>query len=410
MGDPVWIDANVMAHVANGDAAWEAYLIQLRRSGRQLLMPPAANNEYLNGNPLTMKGNKPVHQQAPSASTRVRLEQLQRQLGVQVDMQGSKLSQAQRIDWATQQHVKRPKNQSVPSSLDRISESDSLVLSQVRAGAEARSVKNPVLLTAESKAVVKEAHIYGVTAVNRPPTSNTPPPPQPPKVPAEEPRPAPSRPVNTAALEEAETALARTAQLPPLRVRLASGVRLAAGFVTAFALQLLAGWLKDRLDEWIIRAEIRRLEPQITAEIAKRPRDIIFLQVNDGPAFANVTIVVWKTFVGGVSQGPPQVLLSDVAITARKLDAIGSSPPPPLGWTFPWWQKTTHTYSFPVKVFEDNELEQLETLVQAYIAADLRMRVLPRSSPERALLEEKTKKLREAISEKFGPDVWVLST
>ena len=45
MPDPIWLDTNIVARVANGDAPLEAQLIRLRTAGHQLLITRAANNE-----------------------------------------------------------------------------------------------------------------------------------------------------------------------------------------------------------------------------------------------------------------------------------------------------------------------------------------------------------------------------
>lgn len=176
--DPIWLDANVVARLANGqDPALENEVVKLRQAGHRLLLVPAANNELLNGNPLTMKRGKPVWEQVPSDASRVAIEKLKARLGITVDTSAATLVSSKRVGYTMQDHVPRPKNLAVPPSLDQISESDSLVLGQVKASAEARGIKNPVILTAETRqrGMISQASRYGVTsktvAVTTPPVA-----------------------------------------------------------------------------------------------------------------------------------------------------------------------------------------------------------------------------------------------
>jgi len=176
MPDPIWLDTNVVDRVIKGDIALDAELRNLRRRGHRLLMVPAANNELLNGNPLKMKGTKPVWEQAPTPASKVRMQIELKRLGIELDMSSAKLSQETRVNYAMQRHVPRKPTEALPKSLNNISESDSLVLSQVKASAEARGVQHPVMFTAEqgTKAMITQAHVYGVTPMtlngNAPPT------------------------------------------------------------------------------------------------------------------------------------------------------------------------------------------------------------------------------------------------
>jgi hypothetical protein len=181
MPDPIWLDTNIVARVANGDQALEAVLQLHRADGHELLLVPKANDELLYGNPLTMDG-RPVTEQQPYPARRVQIELTKARLGITVDMRAAELPSKTRVGYAMQDHVKRPKNMAVPASLSAISESDSLVLSQIKGSAQVRGVARPVMMTAETggKGMISQAHIYNVTVVKPPPSPNSPTPPTPP--------------------------------------------------------------------------------------------------------------------------------------------------------------------------------------------------------------------------------------
>jgi hypothetical protein len=167
MPEPIWVDANVVSHIVNGDSALESQLKTYSTSGHKLLIVPQARHELLYGNPLTMKPGKPAADQQPSPETRVKMEQTMSRLQIEVDMEGGKLPPSQRVGLAMQDQVKRPKNAAVSRSLTQISESDSLVLSQVKAGGIVRGIKDPTIMTCEqgTKAVVSQATNYGVKVI-----------------------------------------------------------------------------------------------------------------------------------------------------------------------------------------------------------------------------------------------------
>jgi hypothetical protein len=124
--DPIWLDTCVVGSVGNGDKVAEHFFRLLREEGHELLLVPAANQEHLFGNPLTMNGKKPVWEQQPSAASRAALQHLMGRLGIKVDWKAGAVPRTTRVGYAIQDHVKRPKNLAVPKSLDNISESDSL--------------------------------------------------------------------------------------------------------------------------------------------------------------------------------------------------------------------------------------------------------------------------------------------
>jgi len=188
------------------------------------------------------------------------------------------------------------------------------------------------------------------------------------------------------------------------RARLTAGVRIAAGMIAAAALQLLGTWLKNRLDGLHIKFKIEQLQPAIKSEIAKRAEEVAHVQVNGGKAYANVTIAVLKFFAVATTLGQPDVSFADLAITSREVNVVGQTPSPPMGWNGPWLQRTEHTYSFEVKVFSDEELEDLAKLVDRYLALSDKLR-LNAGSVE---LKQQRQTVRQAIVERFGSKVWAL--
>jgi hypothetical protein len=482
------------------------------REGVQLLLPPAANNELLYGNPLTMDPKLPATAQQPSEAARAQIRVLKQRLNVTVDMAGANVPQSQRVGDAMQEHVK-PKLNDVPAnvprnpdgtvkhgrtpdgkwkvdnlppakannlvkvvpdpggkggpptskiashpSLDNTSESDRLVLSQIKAGAQARGVKNPVMITAETgeKGMISQAKVYGITA--RKPasrTSGSPPPvaPKPPPAPPAAPpktvpakggastpatavktlpakggAPTPATAVKTAPARGGASTRAPAVKTAPLRVptvktvptapgvanaplprpgglafaaRIATGVRIAGGFILMAAVQVLATWLKNRLDGMYIKSEINRLEPKIQAEISRRIEEVAEVQIRADRAYANVTVVVMQVFAGGISQGLPQVWFAGLDIIGRAVNTVGQTAAPPFGWTGPWIQRTDHTFSFEVKVFSDEEMKELDDLTSEFHRLNIMLYSDTFDDDLRAQLQE----FRKAIIEKFGPKV-----
>src|SRR4051812_10573630 len=84
MGDPVWLDNNVLDNALKGDAAINKQLANYRKAGRPLLVVPAVSDELLNGN--VVKGTA-----GPLPEFRKAMQQGMTKLGVQVDTMARKL-------------------------------------------------------------------------------------------------------------------------------------------------------------------------------------------------------------------------------------------------------------------------------------------------------------------------------
>jgi hypothetical protein len=134
-----------MIRVARGDIATEAELIRIRDvEKRQLLLPPKVNDELLNGNVLTTKGANPVKVPGPAETGAI--EALKGRLRLRVDMEGARSASgglAQRM-------------RDNMDAVNNLSESDAVVLTQVKARARVRGVQNPILFTNDTRSLLRK--------------------------------------------------------------------------------------------------------------------------------------------------------------------------------------------------------------------------------------------------------------
>ena len=163
MGDPVWLDNNVLDNALKGDAAINQQLVNYRKAGRPLLVVPAVAEELLNGNVVTGTS-------APSPEFRKAMQQGMIKLGVKVDPLAGKLPPGTRLkDLYT-------------IGADNVSLSDRRVLNQIKTSARARGIAAPEMITAElgKKAMISQAPKWGIKAVPvaRPAPGSVPTPPR----------------------------------------------------------------------------------------------------------------------------------------------------------------------------------------------------------------------------------------
>lgn len=163
MGDPVWLDNNVLDNALKGDAAINQQLVNYRKAGRPLLVVPAVAEELLNGNVVTGTS-------APSPEFRKAMQQGMIKLGVKVDPLAGKLPPGTRLkDLYT-------------IGADNVSLSDRRVLNQIKTSARARGIAAPEMITAElgKKAMISQAPKWGIKAVPaaRPAPGSVPAPPR----------------------------------------------------------------------------------------------------------------------------------------------------------------------------------------------------------------------------------------
>lgn len=143
MGDPIWLDNNTVDLALKGDPSINEQLSNYRRAGRKLLMPPAAAQELLDGNVFTMeRGNrkhKPVWEKAPTARSRAAMKMGMKQAGHRSGhFWEQKSSMSRRVDYKLQR-------------IENISESDRIILGDIKAGAELRSISKPQMITDEEE-------------------------------------------------------------------------------------------------------------------------------------------------------------------------------------------------------------------------------------------------------------------
>jgi hypothetical protein len=184
--DPIWVDTCTIVNISKGDFALELELQELRSQGHELLIVPAVRHELFQGNPLTASPKRPQWQQVPRAADQIEVARVANRLGIKADLSTNVTTMQSRVRRTWQDHLPRhADDRSVSRFVDVISQSDSQVLAQVKISAEARGVSNPVIFTAEEggKAMVTQAHLYGVTSMTRK-TPKPPSAPKPPKPPA----------------------------------------------------------------------------------------------------------------------------------------------------------------------------------------------------------------------------------
>jgi len=146
MGDPIWLDTNVVQFALQGDPAVNEQLASYRRQGRQLLIPPGVKDEVL------------LYQKEPD---RTRMVNGMKALRIEVD------TSHLRLDYNKRYAYWDMKNQNV-------SREDRRILSAIKASAEVRGINNPEMITGEgpTKAMRSQAHHWGVKSV---PAAQSPP-------------------------------------------------------------------------------------------------------------------------------------------------------------------------------------------------------------------------------------------
>src|SRR6266436_3441603 len=158
MPDPIWLDTNTLIFALKGDAAINRQLSEYRTAGRQLLVAPKVRDEILNGNVLTEDPTVASWTKRPYPEKAALTATGMRKIGVELDLAGSKIPQPQRIDYyGIAEDVKGV----------NVEPSDRLVLSQVKASAQARGIANPEMITDENKKHAMSIHAsrWGIRSV-----------------------------------------------------------------------------------------------------------------------------------------------------------------------------------------------------------------------------------------------------
>jgi hypothetical protein len=179
MADPKWIDTQTLSYVASGDTTLESELLAQRAAGVKFLIVPKVYEEATVGNPFS-NSKKAVAAVSPEREQAIK-GAMQR-LGAEIDRSGSstdRLGDRQYERDGAGRELRDRVTLDQPGLVDRgwvvkksgvtrsvLSESDSLVLSQVAASARARGVSQPVILSADG-GVRTNAERWGVKAEAR---------------------------------------------------------------------------------------------------------------------------------------------------------------------------------------------------------------------------------------------------
>jgi hypothetical protein len=176
---PIWFDANILIDIQDGkkprattaeksaSEAFEAGITNLQKDGHDLLLPPRAKFEFLRG-PQDQAG-----------------QDLLNSLGIKEDGMVTQIPRQQVWGWGEEG---RNSGLSAP---------DADVIAQVRAGAQARGVNNPVFLTRDAGGTLVAMRRRGVMAVEYTPSLARTQIPANPPAPRPEPVPTPPTPVPT---------------------------------------------------------------------------------------------------------------------------------------------------------------------------------------------------------------------
>ena len=141
MSTPVWLDNNVLVGIDNGTMPYaESEIIKLQRDGFEPLLPPSVEREFLHG-------------QGFKQADTLRRQALLKRLGVEVDTMANHVPMKQLIAWR-EEAVER--GLSIP---------DADIIAQVKAGAQARGIRNPAFLTRDAGGTLKAMRNRGVMAL-----------------------------------------------------------------------------------------------------------------------------------------------------------------------------------------------------------------------------------------------------
>lgn len=148
MPDPIWLDNNILDRAIKGDVDIRNKLAAYRSQGRPLLITPWVRGELLHGGKKIGKGMTP--------DRIVQAEAVMKSLGIELDSSGAKVG-----------FQKFKEYYNTKPTGGGISNTDRMVLTEIKACAEARGVKAPELMTAEigKKAMAANTKAWGVTPV-----------------------------------------------------------------------------------------------------------------------------------------------------------------------------------------------------------------------------------------------------
>jgi len=257
------------------------------------------NDELLNGNVLTTKPGQQVR--VPSPADRASIEALKVRLKITVDMEGERVAGGQKIKMGTRWQIDVGQAQRMDSHMNALynfTESDALVLSQVKASAKVRGVEKPIIFTSDP-AFVTKAQSRGVTA---------------------------RTPQQATSIPPAELPSSRGVRALPKfnwTFTIAGG---AAGFVlSAGAMILMSIGANARSRERLTRG-MTSLWPEIERYVAARKRMVLDELVSSGQAYVVAEIELEYMAMPLQTPTPGQLIPGVPELVFVRLDSIGIFP------------------------------------------------------------------------------------
>lgn len=160
MPPPIWLDNNILVGIDNGSMPFaEAEIRRLQADGHEVMIPKSVEHEFLDG-----QGFKP--------GDTVRRRGLLDRLSIKVDTLANRTPLQQLRAWRDQ------------GMRHGLSIPDANVIAQVRAGAQARGIRNPIFMTRDAGGTLISMRQRGVMAIEFKAQAPRPRPrPSPPKLP-----------------------------------------------------------------------------------------------------------------------------------------------------------------------------------------------------------------------------------
>ncbi len=155
--EPLWIDANTLMRIAEGDSALEAEILVFRAQGRPILVVPKALEEARVGNPF--RANRPAPNMDPVTVQAVNGAFIR--IRAVLDTQGNSEDRATAYQAGG---LQRNRQGQLPSVRH---ESDNVLLSQIAASARARGITNPTLFSLDAALRTTLAPRFGITGIPR---------------------------------------------------------------------------------------------------------------------------------------------------------------------------------------------------------------------------------------------------
>jgi hypothetical protein len=411
---PIWLDANILINLdkwrsnprfAVPKAAYEAELIRLRADGHELLLTPQAKREVLFG------GKRPIR---PQDTTR--MWRMVNRFGIKFDTMHSQVPRQQVVDWFN------------VANRNGLSREEAWIVAEIRASAQVRNVQNPVLLTRDAGGTlnrIRAQNVLGVEfkapVVKEPPP---PPPPAPPKLqkPATPAKPAGVPPVQTppsgGAMKSIESITSRLQRLRAV-ARGSLPLRIVGGIAANVIFGLIGAFLQARANRQQIESDLERIEKEVQAVLAKK--DAIDL-IGKAQLSANSDEKVYAAFGIEIHHGQPRGpywinkrydypsvadISAWIAPDGVQILALSESQKRFRGGKLEEKRNgmlivETYYEYIEVAVYSADEVNAFNDLSARYYSLKRRLMM----EPYKQELIDEMAKVKNAIVESFGSDVW----